>query len=414
PFGTIGRNSIDEYDLSPAVTAIKINTIPAIDPYGDFLTIPTINGYTYDYSIMLGSTAVTPSSSIKGGYVRGISYKIKVPAGATSIPYTVTYAYAMVLENGSHDSNEQPLFSTIVKTNDSIINCASPAYFLPTFSTENGKNAQLDTVSALAKGFLLSEKPSPNFDSKSNSYLKDIWTKDWTEVTFDLSPYRGKEVTMTFETDNCVPGGHFAYSYIALRNKCGDIIISGDSVVCSNDGNLTYSIPLLTDGQYQWVVPDSWTITSDKNSNIINVTAGDQSGLIQVNQFNKCTSLQTQLKVTAIESSIGGILPGTTHICTGNNTTTLQLTDKRGDVLKWLSSLNGRQWNEIVYTDTNYTVQNLTVTTLYKAIVKTHAVCAADTSSTAAVIVDEKSQGGKLNPAGISYYSKKWCLSGGY
>ncbi|MEI9933772.1 MAG: hypothetical protein WDM71_02730 [Ferruginibacter sp.] len=33
----------------------------------------------------------------------------------------MTYAYAMVLENGAHISKEQPMFSATLKTTDSII-----------------------------------------------------------------------------------------------------------------------------------------------------------------------------------------------------------------------------------------------------------------------------------------------------
>jgi hypothetical protein len=52
-------------------------------------------------------------------------------------------------------------------------------------------------------------------------------------VTFDLSPFRGKTVKLTFEADNCIPGGHFAYTYIALRNR-GIKSISGDPIACTN------------------------------------------------------------------------------------------------------------------------------------------------------------------------------------
>jgi hypothetical protein len=46
----------------------------------------------------------------------------------------MTYAYAMVLENGTHVSLQQPLISATLKTPAGIIVCASPSYFLPTFN----------------------------------------------------------------------------------------------------------------------------------------------------------------------------------------------------------------------------------------------------------------------------------------
>ncbi|MBS1935909.1 MAG: hypothetical protein JST96_18060, partial [Bacteroidetes bacterium] len=100
PTGTIGVTSIPEYNL-PSVAGIHTVTTQGIDPFGNFPTIPTINGYSYNYSILLGSTSITHSTNqngTAGGYVRGVSYVINVPAGPTSEPYTMTYAYAMVLE----------------------------------------------------------------------------------------------------------------------------------------------------------------------------------------------------------------------------------------------------------------------------------------------------------------------------
>src|SRR5580693_6782822 len=251
PAGTIGAVAIPEYNLA-SVSGITVNTVSITDPFGSFPSVPVINGYHYDYSIKLGSTSITHStqSATGGGYIRGVSYKINVPATPATQPYTMTYAYAMVLENGAHNSDEQPLISATLKTTDSVIHCASPSYYLPTLNNaNNGGGATLDSAAAIANGFSPSPQPSPNADPNSNQanapHLHDVWTKGWTEVTFDLSPYRGQQVTLTFEADNCVPGGHFAYAYIALRNTCAGLVISGDSVACINS-NTTYSVPSLT------------------------------------------------------------------------------------------------------------------------------------------------------------------------
>src|SRR4029077_20345979 len=125
-------SAIFEYNYS--VLGIQVLTTPGVDPFGGFVTIPTINGYQYNYSLLLGSTSVSRglnNGRPEGGYIRGVSYKINVPKSASSQPYTMTYAYAMVLENGTHNSNEQPLFSATLSIGDSVIKCASPSYFLP-------------------------------------------------------------------------------------------------------------------------------------------------------------------------------------------------------------------------------------------------------------------------------------------
>ncbi|RYF96760.1 MAG: hypothetical protein EOO02_21695, partial [Chitinophagaceae bacterium] len=105
-------STIPEYTM--AVTGIQVNITSSTDHFGKFPTIPTVNGYAYNYSIKLGSstTSFDLSSGDRnpGGFIRTVSYRINVPAGPADVPYTMTYAYALVLENGTHNSNEQPLF----------------------------------------------------------------------------------------------------------------------------------------------------------------------------------------------------------------------------------------------------------------------------------------------------------------
>src|SRR5579863_1648720 len=166
PIGTQGASLIPEY-LLPSRTGIQIITTKSNDVFGGFPTIPTLNGYNYGYSILLGSTAISrnggPNGTGAGGYIRGVSYGIHVPPGPVTEPYTMTYAYAMVLENGTHNSNEQPLFQATLKTADSVITCASPKYYLPTLNNAiREEGATLDTAAAEANGFSVSSKLSPN------------------------------------------------------------------------------------------------------------------------------------------------------------------------------------------------------------------------------------------------------------
>jgi len=142
PGGTLGVSAIQEYQL-PSVDGIQIVSNNVMDPYGGFPTIPKINGYQYTNSIQLGSTSITHSSggATGGGYVRGVSYLINVPPGPTTVPYTMTYAYAMVLENGTHNSDEQPLFSATLIAGGQVVACASPKYFLPTLNNASPQDA---------------------------------------------------------------------------------------------------------------------------------------------------------------------------------------------------------------------------------------------------------------------------------
>ncbi|THU40286.1 T9SS type B sorting domain-containing protein [Niastella caeni] len=406
PAPNSGVASIPEYTIGN--TGIKVITSSTNDPYGFFPTIPTINGYTYNYSIMLGSTStsrdLTSGGRSPGGFTRAISYTIDVPAGDPSIPYTMTYAYAMVLENGTHNSAEQPMFKATLTTSAGIITCASPEYFLPTFNNAPGggtsTGATLDTAAALANGFTNSPVPFLSFSGNGNgngTLLYDVWTKGWTEVTFDLSPYRGDKVTLTFAADNCTPGAHFAYSYVALRNVCAGLEISGKKVACTNS-TIEYSVPALAGATYNWTVPAGWTINSGSNTNIINVTVGSNGGVITNREVNGCADLTATIAVTTSPPTVAGRVMDDTTICAGINNCPLSVADEVGAVLKWISSTDGITWNEIAVTADNYTAQNLSTTTRYAALVQNGSACNIDTSAAALITVDPKTLGGAVSP----------------
>lgn len=404
PSGTIGVRSILESNLN-SVYGIQINTFPITDPFGGFPTVPTINGYTYNYSIKLGSTAVTRGNQQNGGggYVRGVSYKFTVPAGPATVPYTMTYAYAMVLENGTHISSQQPLISATVSTPSGVITCASPSYYLPTFNnvTEGGRGATLDSATAKRNGFSLSGLDSPNSDPGQNTqgsdFLQDVWVKGWTEVTFDLSPYRGQEVSLTFEADNCIPGGHFAYGYIAVRNSCAGLEISGQPQVCNNS-IVTYSVPALAGAHYNWLIPDSWQLVSSDTSNIIQIKTSNLGGIVSVREKNSCANLTDTIQIKTLPSPVAGNILGSTAVCEGENTTVLKLQDYSGSVLDWLSSTDSIHWTHILNNSTQYTAANLDSSTFFKVRVGKGDVCPPDTSREAVILVDKKSLGGQIDP----------------
>ncbi|MGZ3851762.1 MAG: hypothetical protein ACXVBX_03155, partial [Flavisolibacter sp.] len=407
PAPNSGVSIIPEFSLNSA--GIKVITTSSNDLYGGFPTVPTINGYAYNYSVLLGSTATSwdlhSSTSNPGGFTRAITYLINVPAGLATEPYTMTYAYAMVLENGTHNSNEQPLFKATLSVNSNVITCASPHYYLPTFNNAGGGSgstgATLDSATAIANGFSNSPVLFLSLSGQQGNtgiLLRDVWTKGWTEVTFDLSPYRGQIVTLTFEADNCTPGAHFAYAYVALRNTCAGLQISGFPKICANTIG-TYSVPALAGANYSWTVPSGWSITSGDTTNIISVSPGANAGSITVRELNSCADLKDTIAVSVSPPTVAGQVGSDATVCSGSNTTQLTLNGSVGNILGWLSSSDGVQWDSISNHLQTFTAQNLLKTTLYRALVQNGSSCRIDTSVAATVTVDPRSVGGSLSPA---------------
>lgn len=409
PFPNNGVTTIPEYSLSN--TGIQVITSSFSDQFGGFPTIPVINGYAYNYSVKLGSTTnshdLNSTNRNPGGFTRAITYTINVPAGSATVPYTMTYAYALVLENGTHNSNQQPLFKATLRTGAGVITCASPEYYLPTLNNagNNGGNsstgATLDSAAALANGFTNSPVLFLSYSGTNNgggTWLQDVWTKNWTEVTFDLSPYRGQQVTLTFEADNCTPGAHFAYAYVALRNTCAGLEISGSPTACTNS-ELTYSIPALAGATYNWTVPAGWTILSGANTNTIRVKVGNNGGNIIVQQANSCANLKDTLAVTTTLPTIAGQVNSDQVVCAGNNSTLLTAASYRGSILNWLSSTDGVNWSSLNITANSYLAQNLQTTTHYATLIQNGSTCSIDTGQAAIITVNSRSTGGNLSPA---------------
>ncbi|MES1217940.1 MAG: hypothetical protein ABUT20_20710, partial [Bacteroidota bacterium] len=371
-----GIESIREYSIT--TTGIQVITTSFADTYGGFGTIPVINGYSYGYSVKIGSNSTSydlhSTSRNPGGFTRSVTYTINVPAGSATVPYTMTYAYALVLENGTHNSNQQPLFKAILNTPDSVISCASPSYYLPTFNNAGqgggpggggSTGATLDSAAAKANGFKVSPVYFLSHGGQANNdgeLLQDVWTKDWTEVTFDLSAYRGRQVTLTFEADNCTPGAHFAYAYVALRNNCAGLEISGPEKACANTPT-NYSIPALANGSYDWTVPSGWTIKSGGGSNIITVTPGTDPGIITVHEVNGCADLRDTIAVSSSPPTIAGKVISDNSVCAGTNSTSLNLNGQSGNILNWIYSTDGVNWSALANTTNSYTAQHLTTTT---------------------------------------------------
>lgn len=404
PAGTSGASTINEFNSS--VNGVVVNTIKQNDPFGFFETIPVINGYNYQYSITLGSTLVSNSGG-GDGLVRYVEYNIDVPPGLPTDPYIFTYAYAMVLENGSHTTTSQPVFHATVTSPNGKIDCASATYNLPTTFTGivNNNGGKLDSIyevdQTIAKqqGFTLSPVPSPNNNNRPNESQIRVWTKGWTEVMFNLAQYRGQRVTINFEADNCLPGGHFAYAYIAIRNDCGGPKITGPSPGCVNT-SATYSLPSLANGTYTWTVPPGWQITSGTNTNIITVKPGNNGGIITASANNGCTKLDAQLSVNLLPPTVAGSVSPDAVVCTGNNSSKLTLQNNVGTVVKWIASSDGFNWQDLGNANNNtYTAVNLTSTTQYKALVQNGSACKVDTSNGAVVKVFEKSVGGNTIPS---------------
>lgn len=287
--------------VSTTDTAIRIipytgtNIYDLTAPANTLKVVPNINGYQYSYSVKLGN-------KVTQNKVRKISYSIDVPIGVTN--YNITYAYALVLQDGTHPWDQQPRFIATVR-NPSLakgkdtIKCASVIYAVPTSFTEAQKNTN---------GFYLTGVNS------------GIYYKNWTEVSFNLGAYAGKTILLEFESDDCSPSGHWGYAYFALRNDgCGSGSITGNSIICSTSTQ-TYTTPSINGATYTWSIPAGWTGSSTSNSITVTPTA-NSSGYVTATPSQSCGNVATSsiyISYGAAPSTPGDI-DGPTTICSSGS-----------------------------------------------------------------------------------------------
>ena len=200
PTGPIaGRHTI-----IPAATA-------GIDPYGGFSQIcPNGSGF----SVKLGNAT--------GGHeAESMSYTYAIPNTVST--FSMIFNYAVVFNDPSHLAFEQPRFRA--RITDLSTNLPIPC-------------VDFDFVaSASLPGF--SQSP----------IASDVFYKDWTPITINLTPFIGKTIKLEFITNDCVYSAHFGYAYVDVNTACNGAI-SG-TTICQGENEITLSAPYGF-ATYQW------------------------------------------------------------------------------------------------------------------------------------------------------------------
>jgi gliding motility-associated-like protein len=223
-----------------------------------------------------------------------------------------TYAYAVVLYDGGHLVGEQPFFKVTMKdqAGNLIAGCGQYQIDATLVSTDTSffRASQYDSFSSTwTDGYTTGTTPNIN-------WYYDVYYKKWTSVGVDLTGYIGQNVTIEFQTADCIYGGHWGYAYIDAN--CGPT----QALVNMCNGNTTQQI-LGPNGyvSYQWYGPNSPTaaIAAPNGTNdtlfVNNGVVGDVYYLTAFSA-NGCT---TYLQATLAYSSVGIQYTSNTPSCPG-------------------------------------------------------------------------------------------------
>jgi mucin-19 len=175
--------------------------------------------------------------------------------------------------------------------------------------------------------------------------------------------------------------------------------IAGGTTVCSGTNSTTLTLSGNT-GTIQWQ-------SSSDNTNFTNITGAVTSTYTATNIIGTtyyrvvatsgvCSSSNSSTAVLTVSPvSVGGTISGGTTVCTGTNSTTLNLTGYTGTI-QWQSSTNNVTFTNISgATTSSFTATNLTTTTYYRAVV-TSGICTFAYSAKATITVSPASVAGSI------------------
>lgn len=180
----------------------------------------------------------------------------------------------------------------------------------------------------------------------------------------------------------------------------GAVSLSDTVCVTSNAGTLTLSGETGTILNWEYSIDGGsvWNnIVNNTNSeNYTNLTVTTRYRVLV--QSGICPAAYSNQAIITVDSStIGGIVYGSTTVCSGVNAGVLTLSGERGSILFWQQSTDfGGTWVNIPNTTNNQPFSNLITETWYRAMVQNGA-CDVDSSSIAIVYVDAPTIPGVVN-----------------
>lgn len=176
-----------------------------LDIYGNF---PELCPNGSGFSVKLGNANT-------GAQSESISYTFTIPATATT--FSILFHYAIVLQDPvtGHTQAERPRFQA--KIVDAATNTPLPCVNFDFIATAN------------IPGFL----PSP--------VSPNVWYKDWTPISINLSSFAGQTLKLEFTTADCTRGGHFGYAYMDVSPICNGVIAG--TTLCGGEPDISMTAP---------------------------------------------------------------------------------------------------------------------------------------------------------------------------
>ncbi len=247
---SVSGSGISGVSMTPGTTQSSITSAGFDAIVGT--PLPTVNPAGGGaHSAMVGNGPVT------GAQAGELSTSFTVSASMTNF----TYAYAVVLEDPGHPVSDQP-------------------YFFQAFTDQGGNLISCGNYSVTAGPGL------PNFTQIPGT---DLYYRQWTTVSIDLTSYVGQCVTLTFICRDCDQGGHYGYAYVDCA-FAKPMLNTATPVICGSNSNTLTASPGAV--SYSWTGPG---IVGASNTQSISVNAAGSYEVIVTNAGGCSYKIDTTL-----------------------------------------------------------------------------------------------------------------------
>jgi hypothetical protein len=391
---TYYRAVVTNSTCSPANSAIATVTVSPASVGGTVAGSTTVCTGTNSTTLTLsGHTgAITRWESSLNNFATAGTPIANTTTTLTATNLTATTYYRAVLTSGPCSSANSAIATVTVGP----ISVGGTVAGSATVCT--GTNSTTLTLSGFTGAITRWESsPSSTFASAVTSIANTTTTLTATDLT--ATTYYRAVIT----NSPCGPVNS-AIATVTVSPASVGGTVAGSATVCSGTNSTTLTLSGHTGTVTRW--ESSLNNFATAGTNIANTTTTLVATNLTATTYYRavltsgpCSATSSAVAtVTVSPLSIGGIVAGSTTVCTGTNSTTLTLSGHTGAITRWESSTSSTFASgvtPIANTTTTLTVTDLTATTYYRAVL-TSSPCSAANSSIATVTVSPIPVGGTV------------------
>jgi hypothetical protein len=174
--------------------------------------------------------------------------------------------------------------------------------------------------------------------------------------------------------------------------------VDSDATVCSGANFGTLSLSGHVGDVVRWEFSTDggggWSTIANTNTSYNYEDLTQTTSFRVIVQSGVCEEIESAIAtITIDEESVGGTVDGNSTVCSATNSGSLDLSGHAGEIVRWESSIDGgSSWLNIAHTSATYNYENISQTTVFRAVI-VNGICSEAPSSLATITFDPAASG---------------------